>query len=299
MKLTLFLILIFGLIWAEEPSAFELQSGNTKKEMQNLKGQTEQQSDKIFTLENRIKQLETSLEGLKSIYEGQAKSIKEVNDKVNSNNTQNLNNDIKTLQEETSNNTKNIQLLKDGLNDVSNYINQIKEMLSNQLKKSNNNASNNASKPINTENIKDANKTSNKESKTEENSKIDFDKDTTRRGSIFKEARSLTYAKKFDEAKVRYKWFIEIDYKKAESNYMLGNIAYEQNSYNDAIYYYKESAVLDDKASYMPRLLLNSANSFRVLKDDVNAKKFYNSLISLFPDSSEIKEAKKQLDKLN
>ncbi|RAX54084.1 hypothetical protein CCY99_05235 [Helicobacter sp. 16-1353] len=297
MKAILIFILFFSLVWAKEPSAFELQNGNTKKEIQSIKNKSEQQSNKIFELDNRVKQLETSLEGLKSIYEGYALNIKEINDKINTNDNTNIQkNDIQNLQEQVLNNTNNIQLLKNSLDSINNAINQIQEILSAEIEKQNDNAT----KPINTNRINDNNTTNPKVSteSIKDSSNIDFDKDTTRRGDIFKEARSLTYAKKFNEAIARYKWFIEIDYKKAESNYMLGNIAYEQNRYNDAIYYYKESAILDDKATYMPRLLLNSANSFRVLKDIDNAKNFYNSLLSLFPNSNEAKEAKSQLDKL-
>lgn len=303
MKAVLIFILFFSPIWAEEPSAFELQSGSTKKEMQTLRNKTENQSNKIFELENRIKQLETSLDGLKSIYEGQNLNIKEIKDKINTNDVNNNQNikdsDIQNLQEQISNNTKNIQLLKDSLNDINESISQIQEILSSEIKKQNNNSTEslNTNRIINSDNNATKPQSNTLESKEDSND-VQFDKDVTRRGDIFKEARTLTYAKKFDEAIARYKWFIEIDYKKAESNYMLGNISYEQNYYNDAIYYYKESAILDDKATYMPRLLLNSANSFRVLKDTENAKKFYNSLLSLFPNSNEAKEAKTQLNKL-
>lgn len=108
---------------------------------------------------------------------------------------------------------------------------------------------------------------------------------------IFKEARSLTYRKSHDAARARFKHLISINCRAAEANYMLGNIAYETNKYNDAIYFYKQSTFLDDGAAYMPRLLLNSANSFRVLRDLKNAKAFYNSLIELYPDTPESKEA--------
>lgn len=303
MKAVLIFILFFSPIWAEEPSAFELQSGSTKKEMQTLRNKTENQSNKIFELENRIKQLEISLDGLKSIYEGQNLNIKEIKDKINTNDVNNNQNikdsDIQNLQEQISNNTKNIQLLKDSLNDINESISQIQEILSSEIKKQNNNSTEslNTNRIINSDNNATKPQSNTLESKEDSND-VQFDKDVTRRGDIFKEARTLTYTKKFDEAIARYKWFIEIDYKKAESNYMLGNISYEQNYYNDAIYYYKESAILDDKATYMPRLLLNSANSFRVLKDTENAKKFYNSLLSLFPNSNEAKEAKTQLNKL-
>ena len=301
MKFIFSFILSFSVIFAEEPSVFEMQSSVTKKEIEELKRINDQQSDRILKLENQIKQLEISLEGLKSIYEGSSSSLKDLNDKINSfGNNSNVDDALNSVKEDVVKNTNNIQMLKDS---IDSYVKQIQELITNEMhnKQQNNIDSNKTSPNSNTNIIKkiiDNNATNpngNKDIIDNSNENIIFDKDTTRRSEIFKEARSLTYSKKFDEAISRYKWFIEINYKKAESNYMLGNIAYEQNRYKDAVYYYKESAILDDKAKYMPRLLLNSANSFRVLNDKDNSQNFYNALIDLFPESVEAKEAKKYI----
>lgn len=301
MKFIFSFILLFSVIFAEEPSVFEMQSSVTKKEIEELKRINDQQSDRILKLENQIKQLEISLEGLKSIYEGSSSSLKDLNDKINSfGNNSNVDDALNSVKEDVVKNTNNIQMLKDS---IDSYVKQIQELITNEMhnKQQNNIDSNKTSPNSNTNIIKkiiDNNATNpngNKDIIDNSNENIIFDKDTTRRSEIFKEARSLTYSKKFDEAISRYKWFIEINYKKAESNYMLGNIAYEQNRYKDAVYYYKESAILDDKAKYMPRLLLNSANSFRVLNDKDNSQNFYNALIDLFPESVEAKEAKKYI----
>ena len=301
MKFIFSFILLFSVIFAEEPSVFEMQSSVTKKEIEELKRINDQQSDRILKLENQTKQLEISLEGLKSIYEGSSSSLKDLNDKINSfGNNSNVDDALNSVKEDVVKNTNNIQMLKDS---IDSYVKQIQELITNEMhnKQQNNIDSNKTSPNSNTNIIKkiiDNNATNpngNKDIIDNSNENIIFDKDTTRRSEIFKEARSLTYSKKFDEAIARYKWFIEINYKKAESNYMLGNIAYEQNRYKDAVYYYKESAILDDKAKYMPRLLLNSANSFRVLNDKDNSQNFYNALIDLFPESVEAKEAKKYI----
>ena len=301
MKFIFSFILLFSVIFAEEPSVFEMQSSVTKKEIEELKRINDQQSDRILKLENQIKQLEISLEGLKSIYEGSSSSLKDLNDKINSfGNNSNVDDALNSVKEDVVKNTNNIQMLKDS---IDSYVKQIQELITNEMhnKQQNNIDSNKTSPNSNTNIIKKIidnnaiNPNGNKDIIDNSNENIIFDKDTTRRSEIFKEARSLTYSKKFDEAIARYKWFIEINYKKAESNYMLGNIAYEQNRYKDAVYYYKESAILDDKAKYMPRLLLNSANSFRVLNDKDNSQNFYNALIDLFPESVEAKEAKKYI----
>lgn len=73
---------------------------------------------------------------------------------------------------------------------------------------------------------------------------------------------------------------------------------YIRKKYDLAISHFKKSAVLNDKAAYMPTLLLHSAISFENTKDKDNAKSFYSTLIDLYPDSSEAKIAKKNLTKL-
>lgn len=273
-----FFCAIFVAILNAEPSAFELQSGATKQDMQTLKGKSESQSDKIFELQNKIKSLETSLDGLKSIYEGQAKNINDLTNKLNALDSEKPNSEaIARLESQVANNTQNIQTLTESLKSLGDSIAQIKGLLG-------------EIQQVEADKLKQA-------EEANAIAKVAFKKDKARRGEIFKEARRLTYSKKFDEAIARYNWLIEIDYQKAESHYMLGNIAYEKNKYNDAIYHYKESAILDDKAKYMPRLLLNCANSLRVLDRAEDAKNFYNSLIARFPNSAEAKDAKKQINK--
>lgn len=248
-----------------EPSAFEDSS-------QNL------QNDKILEIESKIKALETATEGIKSIYEGQAANINDLNNKFNAIERANANNEnLTNLHEQVANNTKNIQTLTESLNSVSEAIAEIKNLLGD---------------------IKQKQEDKKEQKQAPEFEAPEFEKDKTRRGEIFKEARKLLNAGKFDEASARYNWFIEIKYKSAESYYMLGRIAYATNKYDDAIYYFKESATLDENASYMPRLMLNCANSLRVLDRTQDAKAFYNSLIKRFPKSSEAKEAKKELQKI-
>ena len=273
----IFFILLFGFVFAAEPSVFEMQSSVTKKEVEELKKINSEQSDRIFTLENKIKQLETSLEGLKSIYEGYGVNIKDINDKINQIPQESKTEDLNQLKEEITNNKNNIQALKEN---IDTHLKQIQEFITNEINQKDNKEDSNSTIALNdSKNITESS----------------FDKDATKKSEIFKEARTLTYTKKFDEAIERYKWLIEIDYKRAESNYMLGNIAYEQNRYKDAVFYYKESATIDESAKYIPRLLLNTANSFRVLNDKNNANRFYNAVLDRFPNSIEAKEAKKHI----
>lgn len=299
MKHVLKLFLVFTLsvfVFAEEPSAFENQSGATKKDIKSLKDGLQNNSNKVISIENKLNELSSSFDGLSSLYAGQSKGLKEVIDAnaALTNSNESLSKDVSLLREKVDENTKGIESLNKGMGEIKDSISQIQEMLSSIIKNVNDSQKSKNLDIVSNNVNNDQDKKDNK--KVDDKTPPQFDENIDKE-DFFKETRRLVYAKKFDDAISRYNWLIKINYKVAESNYMLGNIYYETNKYKDAVYYYKESAVLDDKAKYMPRLLLNSANSFRVLGDAPNAKKFYNSLLSLFPDTSEASDAKKQLDK--
>ncbi len=115
---------------------------------------------------------------------------------------------------------------------------------------------------------------------------------------IFKEAKELFRKKRYADAKRYFSHLIKNHYKPATSNYYLGEIAYLGGRYKDAIAYYKRSASLYDKSSFMPTLLLHTAISLQRIGDKEQAKEFYNSLISLYPESKAASVAKKRLSKL-
>ncbi|WP_201353621.1 tetratricopeptide repeat protein [Hydrogenimonas urashimensis] len=115
---------------------------------------------------------------------------------------------------------------------------------------------------------------------------------------IFVEAKKLFSKKRYSDAKIYFSHLIKNHYKPATSNYYLGEIAYREGRYKDAIAYYKKSASLYDKSSFMPTLLLHTAVSFERLGEKKQAKQFYDSLIQLYPDSKSAKIAGKNLSKL-
>ena len=115
---------------------------------------------------------------------------------------------------------------------------------------------------------------------------------------LLNDAKSDFDAKNYNSAIPKYEKLVEVNYKPAESNFYLGEMWYIRKKYDLAISHFKKSAVLHDKAAYMPTLLLHSAISFENTKDKENAKNFYSTLVDLYPDSSEAKVAKKNLTKL-
>lgn len=112
---------------------------------------------------------------------------------------------------------------------------------------------------------------------------------------VFKEAEEYLNAKDYELANEYLQFAVKGHYKPARGNYLLGEIAFIQKRYQDAIYYYKVSATRYDKADYIPNLMLNSAKSFIEIKEKDNAKRFLDTLIELYPETKEAEESKKIL----
>ncbi len=102
----------------------------------------------------------------------------------------------------------------------------------------------------------------------------------------------------FSKAIPQYEELIRRKYKPAYAHYMIGEMWHYRKKYNKAISYYKASASLYDKASYMPKLLLHTAESMEKTGDYENAKVFYQAVTLKYPDSKEAGSAQQQLDRL-
>lgn len=309
-------VLLSSLLLANEPSAFESQSGATKKDIKSLKDSSLNLSSIIVDLQSRVETLEQVQYGLQSLYDSQNQNLQKV--------TQDLENNVLFAQE----NRARFELLKDqveqiretqkqylevhqnlsklisdlegklqNITQVSSDLNAIVmkefEGVKNELKKQ--------AEVLNQDqdNIKKLSLEIEKiyQDRKREQERNAF-KQIHKKPEVLQEAKKLYQEKKNDEAKDRLIWLIEQGYKKAESNFYLGQIAYRQKQYQDAIFYYKESAVLNDKAKYMPELLLNTIKSFDILKDKSNTLKFIDTLLALYPQSKEANEAKKIQSKI-
>jgi len=113
---------------------------------------------------------------------------------------------------------------------------------------------------------------------------------------LLKSAVSNYRAKRFTKAKESFTTLADKNYKPAETNYYLGEIAYYRKNFEEAIYHYKISVGYYDKASYMPTLLLHTALSFQKLGDDDNAQRFFDTVLSTYPESSQANIAEKYLN---
>lgn len=116
--------------------------------------------------------------------------------------------------------------------------------------------------------------------------------------ALEKEAKRLFDTKKYAEAQVLFEQMIQKKHKTAEANFMIGETLFERKSYKDAVAYYKESAARNEKALYMPTLLLHSGISMEKTGDLAMAKAFYQATVSKYGGSGAAKEAQERLAKL-
>lgn len=109
------------------------------------------------------------------------------------------------------------------------------------------------------------------------------------------EAKLLFKKDNFTKAIIIFEDLISQNYRPAESSFYVGEIKYYRKKYKEALHYFKNSMTLYDKAKYLPKLLLHSAISFDKLGDDDNAQNFYNTIVDVYPESIEAKEASKKI----
>lgn len=116
--------------------------------------------------------------------------------------------------------------------------------------------------------------------------------------SLYSEGVRLFVKKRYDEAKKRFTLTDIKGYKPAASNYYLGEIAYYTKEHEDAIFYFKKSAGIYDKASYIDVLLLHTAISLEKTGEKGQAKAFYENIVENYEDKQSAKIANEKLKKL-
>ncbi len=116
---------------------------------------------------------------------------------------------------------------------------------------------------------------------------------------IFDQAKADFKAKKRAQSQAALEHLAQnSDYKKAEVYYLLGEIYYQLAHYKQAITAFKNSVKLDDKADYLPVLLFHTGVAYDKQNAKKDAKKFYESLITMYPKSYLVDSAKKRLQRL-
>lgn len=306
-------LLLSTLAVAQEVSAFgagNLDSPNpyglstTEKDILKNRKTLGNIDSKVKDVKLSLESINERIDGLESIYEGDSQKlngsvlkINEVIKKVEENSTltEKHSSDIEQIQAMQEEFAKSIASLKIAVEKLTDTINKINSnYISEKEFKSNMNqfitrAEFDALK--NSLGVKTSNKTT-------ENTKSNQVSSNLSNDEMFDEAIRLFKKDWFSKAIPMFEELISKNYKPAASNFYLGNMWYYRKKYDDAIRYFKASAMLNDKADYMPELLLHSAISFEETNDRGNAVNFYTSLIDIYPKSSEAKEAEKNLKKL-
>lgn len=116
--------------------------------------------------------------------------------------------------------------------------------------------------------------------------------------TLYSEGVRAFSKRRYDDAKKRFTIADAKGYKPAASNYYLGEIAYYTQQYEDAIFYYKKSAGLYDKAEYIDVLLLHTAISLERTGNKEQAKLFYQNIIDNYGGRKSAQIARENIKKL-
>jgi len=270
----------FGAGNLDNPSPYGLTSSE-KTVLQN-KNNLKKISVKSNNQANQVESLRERIDGLQSIVESLSrKSQKNKTQLANLQikNTEELKNSDeyeKRLGEVTQQNSLVIKELsklldtinsnyvtKDEFNKLVTSVNQFKDLVAKELKSST------KSKKTNLDSMENA--------------------------EIEKKAKAFFNKKYYTKGIEYYSHLITKNYKPATSHFMIGQMKFKRKNYAEAISFYKKSAALYSKASYMPELMLNTAISMDKTDDNKNAKAFFSGVISKYPKSPQAKSAKKYL----
>jgi len=252
MRFFVVISLLSSLLVASEPSVFGAGNLNSpdpyglspeeklilenKKEIQSVVEKNNIQTAKVETVTERLDGLQGIVEGLsQAVNEHKVALLKVSESSVNDGN---VSSSIAELQKQTSLNSENIAQLKTLLEELSHVVESVNtsyvskeefSLLMKQLK---------ITIPL----------------KSEVNSKMDA-------ATLEKKAKELFDQQKYAEAQTYYEMLIKKKQKMSESNFWIGETFFMRKEYKQAIGYYKESASLNDKATYMPTLLLHTGNA--------------------------------------
>jgi TolA-binding protein len=301
-----YLTLGTSVLFSAEVSVFgagDLNSQNpyglsqSEKKILETKQKVETVDTSVRVVKNDLQTINERLQGLESIFEGEGNKINNISfslkniEAQSSKNQQDVEslktvvNQLLAMQEE---NLKNIAELKKAMTEIAKQTDIInKNYLSrNEFEK-------NMQQVGSAQSVKSTSNQAETKSITSDNTV--FDKKP--KNELFDEGKAFFDKKNFNQALPIFEYLVSANYKPAESNYILGQMWFVRKEYEKAISYFKTSALLHDKGYWMPQLLLNSAISFKNLKDVDNASKFFNTLIQAYPDTKEAAEAKKIISK--
>ncbi len=112
---------------------------------------------------------------------------------------------------------------------------------------------------------------------------------------LLKSAKEDISNRKLQSAEDKLNRLLRKGYKKAESYFLLGEVAYLKGRYSNAIEFYQKSAEKSADAKYMDRLLLHTAIALKKSGQKSQAKEFFKTLIETYPNSVSAATARRYL----
>lgn len=246
-----------------------------KKEIQSVMQKHNVQNAKVETVSERLDGLQTIMEGLIQTSNEHKMALQKLSESAGE---ENATQSIDAIKKQVDANTENIAQFKALFEEMSHTVDTIngsyvtKEQFSALIKQLK------ISPPSTAEAAPKAAKT---------------DAET-----LAKEANRLFAQKKYAEAQVLFEQMIQKKHKVAEAYFMIGETYFERKGYKEAIVSYKESASRNEKALYMPTLLLHSGISMEKTGDLATAKAFYKATVSKYGGSGAANEAQERLTRL-
>ncbi|SFV53586.1 TPR repeat containing exported protein; Putative periplasmic protein contains a protein prenylyltransferase domain [hydrothermal vent metagenome] len=257
-----------SMLYGYEPSVYgagDIDSANpyglTKTEQAVLENKKT-----VQMLYNRVKEQERKMEGLTTVIEGQNKEILALKEKVSV-----LSKQVESKQEDANKSYSFLLELGEMIDNINNsYVSrdELQKILGGSRVQSNNSASLDTSNTYSME---------------------------TNSADNYRKGIQLFSRGHYSLAKKHFLQALSENYKSAGSNYYLGESLYYLQDYKEAIAYFKQSASLNDQASYMPILYLHTAISLDRVGEKEQAKGFFQYVIDNYPNTKSASIAKKRI----
>lgn len=282
--------LLSSTLLASEPSVFgagDLNNPNpygltheeklileNKKEIQNVLQKNSAQNAKVETVAERLDGMQGIIEGLSQRSNEQTLALQKLQEKLVSDNNASLS--LGELQKQVSANTESMVQFKALLEELSRVVDDIngnyvtKDQFSALIKQL---------------------KVSVPDSAAPSSSAMS-------NSALEKEANRLFDQKQYADAQKYFEQMVQKKHKVAEALFMIGETQFERKNYKEAVASYKESVSRNEKAIYMPTLLLHSGLSMEKTGDKATAKAFYQATVSKYGGTGAAKEAQERLSKL-
>jgi len=270
-----------GNLDSDEPyglTATEKKIVENQKSLQTAKRQSQENSTQLQSLRDRLDGLQTVIEGLTEKVQENKMALGGVAEEKTA--TQQRDEKIAALEESIRASETNIATLKTLLESLATQVDAIN--------------TNYVSKDEFNRFIDEINKFKSDLSKTLKSTgsaKTDDSFSSLSNTALAAEAKKNYDNLHFNTAIPMYEELVRRNYKAAYAHFMIGEMWHYRKQWDKALSYYKESADRSSKTSYMPTLMLHSAECMKHLGDTENAKKFLQTLQAKYPGTREAEKA--------